>query len=243
MELIPGVYLLASGEMGLSDPYDCHLYGVCHQDHLWLIDSGWGSEHTLAALEAGLARHNLSQLPVGGLLLTHWHGDHANGAAVLQRHLSCPVWLPQPELQFLHTGREGLRACPVALGLDHLQRVAEFTAYQVPGHSEATTCYLVEVAGRRVLFSGDAVFANGVIGLINHPSSDLNQYRDHLPRLAGLSVDTLLPGHGMPVLGRGQRHIDLAIHRLLNEPFLPPTVGQFGQTYVRPSDFPGGFQP
>lgn len=242
MELFPEVYLLASGEMGLSDPYDCHIYGVRQADRLWLIDSGWGSQQTLAALKAALQAHQLDHLPIGGLLLTHWHGDHANGAAALQQQLGCPVWLPAPEADFVRQGREGLRPCGQVQGLQHLQQVAGFTAYQIPGHSEATTCYLLQQGGRRILFAGDTVFANGVIGLINHPSSDLNQYRQHLPRLAGLAIDALLPGHGMVVLGHGQRHIDLAIHRLLHQPFMPPTVGQFGNTYVRPIDFPGGNQ-
>jgi hypothetical protein len=50
-------------------------------------------------------------------------------------------------------------------------------------------------------------------------------YRSDLPRLAGLKVDMLLPGHGLFTLKRGQEHLDLAIEKS-RQGFLPRLIGQ-----------------
>jgi hypothetical protein len=59
-----------------------------------------------------------------------------------------------------------------------------------------------------------------VISVLNMDGSELSAYRRNLPRLSGLRVDALLPGHGLFCLEGGQRHIDLAVEslRLLKTP-------------------------
>ena len=70
----------------------------------------------------------------------------------------------------------------------------EVTTIIVPGHSVASTCYLVDVAGRSCFFSGDTVFINGLVGILNSPGCDIGAYRRSIGKLSGLDVDALLPG-------------------------------------------------
>jgi glyoxylase-like metal-dependent hydrolase (beta-lactamase superfamily II) len=108
----------------------------------------------------------------------------------------------------------------------------------VPGHSEAITAYLVDTPMGRLLFAGDIVFINGIIGLINYPGSDLAQYRAHIGRLGNLGIDALLPGHLLFTLGDGQRHIDQAIRHLTTGGFVPYSIGQTAVSFLPASHFP-----
>ena len=83
-----------------------------------------------------------------------------------------------------------------------------FRAIHVRGHSADSFCYLADLEGRRTLFAG------GVEG-----------YRSDLPRLAGLGVDALLPGHGLFTLRNGQQHIDAALEQAAGNP-MPRQIGQ-----------------
>lgn len=71
--------------------------------------------------------------------------------------------------------------------------------------------YFLDDGKRKILFSGDYVFVNGLVGLLNCPGCDLSLYRKDIKKLKGLEADILLPGHRMVVMDRAQEHIDKAI--------------------------------
>jgi len=98
-------------------------------------------------------------------------------------------------------------------------------AIRVRGHSADAFAFLFDHGGKRCLIAGDIIFYGGIVGLINTPDSSLHAYREDLPKLAGLGLDVLLPGHGLFTLAGGQRHIDVAIGEL-NKGFVPRTIGQ-----------------
>jgi glyoxylase-like metal-dependent hydrolase (beta-lactamase superfamily II) len=186
--------------MGLSEPVDCHVYLVDGGSEYALIDAGSGGEPSVSAIESAMRLHGLDPDRLSTLLLTHWHFDHAQGANDIVARFGCRVFAPAGERAFIENGRSGLQPCPIDASVEHGDDITignlELMAYTVPGHSEATTAYLLATPDTRALLCGDVVFANGVIGLINYPGSDLQQYRDHIDRLQGLAVDALLPGHG-----------------------------------------------
>jgi glyoxylase-like metal-dependent hydrolase (beta-lactamase superfamily II) len=98
-------------------------------------------------------------------------------------------------------------------------------AIRVRGHSADSFAYSFEHAGKRCLISADIVFYGGVIGLINTADSNMNGYKEDLPKLAELAVDVLLPGHGLFTVSNGQIHIDAALKQIGNG-FIPRAVGQ-----------------
>lgn len=236
VRLTTTISLVGSGEVGLSDPDDCHVYLLDGGDEYALIDAGCGSAQSIAALLQTLVADGLESTKIRKILLTHWHFDHAGGAGTLRERFGCEVIAPAGERAFIEQGRDGVPACIVDRAVCHGEQIQvgalTVTAHCVPGHSEATTGYLVDTPEGRAFFAGDIVYSNGILGLINYPGSDLAQYRAHLGSLAGLMIDALLPGHLLFTLGAGQRHIDLAIHRLQTDGFVPYSIGQLGAAFV-----------
>jgi glyoxylase-like metal-dependent hydrolase (beta-lactamase superfamily II) len=236
------IYLVGSGEVGLSDPDDCHVYLIDGGSEYALIDAGCGTERSIAAILATLAADGLDPALLRTVILTHWHFDHSGGASYFREHHGCRVLIPAGERTYLEDGRDGIRASVVDQGVqdgDEI-RVGDLSllARCVPGHSEAITAYQVDTDAGRALFAGDIVFAAGIIGLINYPGSDLTRYRDNIGRLGGLGIDALLPGHLLFTLGNGQRHIDLAIDRLTNGGFVPYSIGQGAVSFMPSGQYP-----
>lgn len=240
MRLTPRLYLVGSGEVGLSDPSDCHVYLLDGGDEYALIDAGCGTERSVSGILATMAREGLDPARLRTVILTHWHFDHASGASYFRETFGCRVVAPAGERAYIEAGRDQALASPVDLAVDDgdTLRVGELslTAICVPSHSEAITAYMVDTPEGRLLFSGDIVFINGIIGLINYPGSDLAQYRANIGRLANLGIDALLPGHLLFTLGNGQRHIDLAIRRLA-EGFVPYSIGQTAVSFLSSTQF------
>ena len=245
LQLTSTVFLVASGQVGLSHYKDCHVYLVREGKEWALIDAGAGMEtsvitDTLAALgfdPGGRA---------GLLLLTHAHADHAGGAAAIRRWAGCQIAASRTEADLAESGDEtrlGLVAAkysgrypsdyvftPFRVDLT----VEESATYQVggiriralstPGHSIGSVCYVADFPdGSRGLFSGDTVFWGGYISLINAPGADLQQYRQSVQQFVGLSVDALFPGHHLWDLRRGQKHLDTAVERFRGSQ-LPPNL-------------------
>lgn len=240
MRLLPRVHLVGSGEMGLSDSWDCHVYLLDGGDELALIDAGGGRPASYDHILANLADDGLDPSRIRHLILTHWHPDHVRGAAGWRERLGVQVYLPEIERAYLENGEAGIPPCPVDVGYGHGDRltVGDLTleAIQVPGHSPGICALRLDLPERRVLFAADVVFANGVIGLINYPGSELAPYREYLPRLANLEIDALLPGHLLPVLRNGQRHIDRALAKL-QKGFVPLSIGQLDAIFTPPDDY------
>ena len=229
MRLTPRLYLVGSGEVGLSDPDDCHVYLLDGSGEYALIDSGCGTERSVAGILGTMAREGLDPERLRAIILTHCHFDHAGGANIFRERFGCRVIAPAGEREIIERGRDGVPPIAVDRAVDDGDTIAvgelTLTAHCVPSHSEATTAYRVDTPEGRLLFAGDIVFANGVIGLINHTGSDLANYRANIGRLGGLGIDALLPGHLVFTLGNGQRHIDVAIRRL-KQGFVPYSIGQ-----------------
>jgi len=240
MKLTEHIYMVASGEVGISDPGDCHTYLIDGGSEYALIDSGCGSQRSIEAILTNIERDGLDVTLLRQVILTHWHFDHAGGARAFHDRFGCRVLAPAGERAFVEAGRANIPACPVDVAVNDGDQIAvgdfELLAYCLPSHSEAITAYRLDTPEGRALFVGDIVFTNGVIGLLNAPGSDLAKFRANLPRLAGLQVDSLLCGHMLFAVGDGQRHIDVAI-RNVRKMTVPFSVGQFGVPLL-PWDFP-----
>ena len=87
-------------------------------------------------------------------------------------------------------------------------------AIHTPGHSLGSMCYLMKRGDRTGLFSGDVVVHSGKLMFLNCYGSVMADMRASMPKLGGLGVDELYPGHGCFVLEEGQDHIDIAIENL-----------------------------
>jgi glyoxylase-like metal-dependent hydrolase (beta-lactamase superfamily II) len=149
----------------------------------WVVDPGPDDERHLRALvdAAGGA--------VAGVVLTHDHIDHSEGAPALAAMTGAEVVRP--------SGGE---------------RVGPFEAIATPGHAPD---HVALVAGR-ALFTGDTVLGTGSV-FIQPGEGSMSAYLDSLRRLRALDADAILPGHG-PVVWEPRAKLDEYIgHRLDRE--------------------------
>jgi glyoxylase-like metal-dependent hydrolase (beta-lactamase superfamily II) len=240
MRLHPRIYLVGSGELGLSDSWDCHVYVVDGGGELALIDAGGGRPTSYAMIRRNLLDDGLDPAQIRHIILTHSHTDHARGASGWRAELGAQVYLPEIERTYLEGGEAGMIPCVVDVGLHHGDRIAvgdlTLQTIQVPGHSSGICAFLLEVDGCRALFAADIVFQNGLIGLINHAGSEMASYREYLPRLANLQIDALLPGHLLFTVRNGQQHIDRALEQI-RRGFVPLSIGQLDVIFRSPADY------
>lgn len=244
LPLTPYVFLVGSGQLGLSHYKDCHIYLLRDGDDWALIDAGAGLD-TDGLIET-LSRLGVEPTMPGTVFLTHAHADHAGGVKSVREWSGCRVAASAREAELAAEGDEYLLGLTAAKRSGRYPSDYRFSPFQVdflleesgsysvgrirlrplltPGHSAGSLCFLADFPdGLRGLFSGDTVFWGGYISLINTPGSDLREYRESMPKLRGLGVDALFPGHFLWDLRRGQRQLDIAIERFQGS-VLPPNL-------------------
>lgn len=140
---------------------------IVGRDPCWVIDPGPALVGHLDAVVAEVGRRG----DAGGLLLTHDHHDHAEGAPELARRLGTAV-----------------------LAVGDGQRAGPLRAVATPGH---TPDHLAYVLGD-VVFTGDAVLGEGSVFVSPDPGA-LRGYLLALERLRDLEPSLLCPGHGQVV--------------------------------------------
>jgi glyoxylase-like metal-dependent hydrolase (beta-lactamase superfamily II) len=157
---------------------------------------------------AGGGRSKLSRL-----VNTHSHSDHIGGNAALQREFGCKIFIPAGiEEHIANWNEEALLLAPAAQRADrfrhdgvvrpgdtlHMGGLA-WRAHAAPGHDMDALVFHCPEA--KLLISGDALWEDGfgiVFGeLLGEPGA-LQATRATLDLIAGLGVDTVIPGHGRP---------------------------------------------
>jgi hydroxyacylglutathione hydrolase len=245
MKITDGVHLIASGNLGvnLTHPLDCNVYALRCGDRYWIIDSGAGiaTERILDELE----RDGVRDRQIGGLLLTHYHLDHAGGAAWMHRTLAVPVMAGTITAQALQTGDEEaislapakragvyptdvrFDACPVNRTLTGGKKLilgdTEIEIIETPGHSRDGITYLARQRGRAMLFPGDTLFYGGRIVLQGSHDCDTVAHSASLRKIAALDFDMMFPGHNLWSLKDAHRHIDTAM-TYVDKLLLPPNL-------------------
>lgn len=229
------VFIVGSGRsgLGITDDYDCHVYLINGGEALGLIDAGGGHHESAAQILSHVRAAGFDPARISMLFLTHAHADHSGGAHALKQELGLTVCISTIEADLLRHGDEEAIGLPVARASGFAPADYQFQAVQpdrelnhgdvIPvgslqlktictaGHSRGSLCFLLQGKELRYLFSGDTLFLGGLIGLLNCPGSSLDDYRRSIPKLEGLSVDALLPGHGGFCLRKGQSHVAMAI--------------------------------
>lgn len=235
MRLTDDVVLVGGGSytgFGVSADFDAHCYLLDGGDELALVDCGTGTEAAMAKVLANVERAGLDPAAVSRLYLTHFHTDHAGGAARYRDRLGLEVAISAAAADALEAGdheatsfapgqRTGLfpadfdyPACPVAdrLADGDVRRVGrlELRFLATPGHCAGHGSYLVTGGERTYLLAGDAVFAWGKVAVLGTADCDLQALLASVRRLAELDFDALLPGHRDVVLDGGKAHVEQA---------------------------------
>ena len=131
---------------------------------------------------------------VGSVIVTHKHPDHWVGLpTALERAADAVAFAGAADIPHIASPRP-----MVAVGAG--DRVMDLAIIPTPGHTPGHIAVHDEAAG--VLVVGDAIGYAKAQGFVLLPTSEnLPQTRASVSILAGLSFETLLPGHGDPILG------------------------------------------
>lgn len=184
---------------------------VVGQSSIAVVDSG-GSRLVGETLLRGIRVH--SNLPISHLILTHMHPDHVLGASVFEDlgttivgHESLPRALADRSANYLES-LEGLIGKTAFLGskivmpgllvkdedeIDLGDRILKLKAWP---RAHTGTDLTVLDKNSRTLIAGDLVFHEHTPAL----DGSLRGWQDVLDEMIGFSVETVVPGHGGPVL-------------------------------------------
>ena len=149
----------------------------------WVIDPGPADPAHLEAVVAAAGGR------IEGIVLTHGHSDHSEGAPELARATGAEVHRPEGDGE-----------------------LGPFRVVHTPGHAPDHVCLILG----DVCFTGDTVLGTGSV-FIQPGEGSLGAYLRSLERLLELDLAVLCPGHG-PVVwdarGKLREYID---HRLERE--------------------------
>jgi glyoxylase-like metal-dependent hydrolase (beta-lactamase superfamily II) len=153
----------------------------------WAIDPGPADEgHLEAVLEAAAGS-------LEGVLVTHTHPDHSDGAEPLAALAGgVPVVLPTGDGQ-----------------------IGPFEAIATPGHAPDHVSLLLG----KTCFAGDLVMGTGSV-FVGGGDGSLTAYLDSLRRLRTLDLDVLCPGHGPYIWDPAAKLDEYIAHRLERERLL-----------------------
>jgi glyoxylase-like metal-dependent hydrolase (beta-lactamase superfamily II) len=155
----------------------------------WVVDPGPADDAHLDRVSdavSGTARDGIAH----GIVLTHAHADHGDGAPRLAERLG------------------GVSVVRPAEG----EEVGPLRALATPGHAPDHVCLLFD----RVLFCGDTVLGAGSV-FIGPGEGSMSAYLASLRRLRELELDALCPGHGPFVWSPREKIDEYLAHRLDRE--------------------------
>jgi glyoxylase-like metal-dependent hydrolase (beta-lactamase superfamily II) len=165
-----------------------YLYGA---DPCVVIDPGPDAKgHLEAVRAAGEERGG-----IGLVLLTHRHGDHAEGAESLAAAAG---------------GADG--AVPIVLPEDDEEH-GGLRAVATPGHAADHVCLL---SADRVCFSGDLVLGAGST-FVPPDGGSLAAYMDSLRRMQAEPIELICPGHGPWIEDPEAKLAEYVEHREMRE--------------------------
>ncbi|MDA0352665.1 MAG: MBL fold metallo-hydrolase [Chloroflexi bacterium] len=190
---------LVAVEWGRANLWFVSAYVLARGGEATIVDTGVeGSE---GAIEEALGALGLGWGDVGHVILTHRHGDHAGSLpAVLAAAADATGYAGAADIG-------GISSPRALVALADGDRVFDLEIIGTPGHTAGHVSVLDRVGG--ILVAGDAINGadGGVIGPNAQFTPDMTVANESVAKLAGLPFETILFGHGEPVLSGGSARV------------------------------------
>ena len=184
----------------------CSNIYVVGREHATVIDTGVGN--AVNPVWPQLRELGVEPTNVENVVLTHAHHDHAMGVFIILQRADPRVYVHEEDTRYI-ASRLGDNLVTIREGDVIETELWPLTVLWTPGHTRGSMCLYNRE--HRILFSGDTVFPDGYYGRTDGESGSQEAMGDSLRKLDRLDVEHLLPGHGSPVLGDGNRHIEMAL--------------------------------
>jgi glyoxylase-like metal-dependent hydrolase (beta-lactamase superfamily II) len=174
-------------------------YILVRGDEAAVVDTGVvGSE---GDIEAALERIGLDWSAVGHVVLTHMHPDHAGSASnVLDKAPDATGYAGAEDLPAIAAPR------PLTAVADG-DRVFDLRIVTTPGHTAGHIAVFDEIGG--ILVAGDALGTRTGTLQGSDPdfTADVAAAKASVAKLGALSFETLLVGHGEPILTKASAQV------------------------------------
>ncbi|MCI0344887.1 MAG: MBL fold metallo-hydrolase [Chloroflexi bacterium] len=201
-------------------------------DGLVIVDTG--TVGALRPIVTGIRDAGRTTSDVRHITLTHAHFDHAGTVARLATMTGAQVWVHEADAPAIWSGRTaplptfeprliaavmrrlpspGFRAWQEAQAFaDGASIAGDLRAIHNPGHTPGHTAYLWPAHGG-VLFTGDTLtnFGRVRLGFFN---GDWPMTKVAARQLAALDFDSVVFGHGPPIVGRAVARVRRDVERI-----------------------------
>lgn len=167
-----------------------------------LIDTGNGEK--INAITPKLKALELNPSNITQTVITHSHPDHTGGLSELLSITKPKIMVHIEDSNPIE--EEAKQKISRLKDTDIINAEnCQLKVISTPGHTNGSIClYNPE---RKLLFSGDTVFAEGGFGRTDLETGDSRQMVESLEHLAKLDVNILLPGHDKIILENASKWI------------------------------------
>jgi len=184
-----------------------------------VIDSGTGSN--FVRLYEIFKKMKLDFDNIKNIVNTHMHWDHIGGNGFFK---NAKIHIHEKDSNVLEKGDPEMSNAMYFNGNMHTMKVERklkegdevfgFKVLHTPGHTPGSICLFDPKD--KILISGDTIFADGV-GRTDLSGGNENDLNKSIEKLSNLKVETILPGHGEPVLKSGSKAINNIISSVAEE--------------------------
>jgi glyoxylase-like metal-dependent hydrolase (beta-lactamase superfamily II) len=211
MEIVVGIHRVdeASTNMARSN-----VYLAINGKELAVIDTGTAgnAKKTVEYIQ----KIGYQPTDVKAIVITHFHMDHAGSAKELKDmlpnakvaaheadadYISGKKPLPKPRKLLFRAVSAFIKPEPVAVDilLKENDKIAQLAVFHTPGHTPGSIALLDD--NRKAIFVGDTLRYDGekVTGAPEQYTLDPTQVKESIKKIAQLSFEIMLPGHGEPL--------------------------------------------
>lgn len=212
-EIIPGMYLVKTKKPS------CQSYLILGDKMNVLIDPGINQNFEI--LKKDLHEIGLDMDSLNMIINTHEHVDHFGANLYLQekvpvlthRNAATKIVSADDEVLLCRAHGHDPHGYHVHMWMENMNVMDLggwfLKIFHTPGHTSGSLC--VYEPRKKLLISGDTVFARGTISNISS-SGSYGEYINSLARLNTMKIDLLLPGHGK-ISSSVEEDIDKAIRK------------------------------